>query len=161
MRRDEAEIRAITQLIRIRRFIANEPQPRDPAALLIDGDDGRRLRDGAEIIAQLAKLRGRLDIASKQDEGAGLQAAEGGGGLGIENGTGHAGHQKLAELRHAVLCAGQRRESTRRRETNSAPPPLSTRKPATAFDKARLRGHGVQRQKLCHPEGALSDRRTP
>jgi hypothetical protein len=47
-------------------------------------------------------LRRRLDVAAKQNERSGLNAAKCSGCFRVEFGTGDAGHEKLAESRHAV-----------------------------------------------------------
>jgi hypothetical protein len=94
---DEVEIAFIAELVGIRRLVADELEAGDAAAFLIDGDDGLDDAEVTEVVDEFAKLGGRLDVATEEDEAAGLEAAEDGGGVGVEDGAGDAGEEELAE----------------------------------------------------------------
>ena len=74
----------VAQLLRIRRFLADQPQARNASTFLIDGDDRLDLRDITQIVDQLSQLFGLLDVASEKDKPARLHAAEHGSGVRIE-----------------------------------------------------------------------------
>src|SRR5437762_888105 len=99
---DEREVALVAEVVRIRRLVADELQPRDAPAFLINGDDRLRRAHVAKVVAEFAELRGGLDVSPEDDECAGLDAAESDGGLRVEHGTGHAGHEELAERRHGI-----------------------------------------------------------
>jgi hypothetical protein len=100
---DKREIAAITKLVRVRRFVADELQPGNAATFLVDRDDWLDRAKFAKVVDELPKLRWSLNVATEQDKGAGLNAPEGSSRFGIEFGAGHAGHQELAEGRHEAL----------------------------------------------------------
>src|SRR6185503_14605627 len=81
---DKRDIATIAQLLGIRRFVADQTQPRNPSALLIDRDDRLDVAQVAEIVDQLPELGRALDIASKKNETARLNAPKQGGALGIK-----------------------------------------------------------------------------
>ena len=97
---DQIQIAPVAKVVRIRRLVADELQPRDTPALLINRDDRLAHTHVAQGVAEFSELRGRLDVSPEEDERAGLNAAECGGGLRVEHGTRHAGHEKLAESGH-------------------------------------------------------------
>ena len=96
---DQIEIALVAQLVRIRRLRAHQLQPRNPPAFLVNRNDRLHRAQLAQIVDQLPQLRRRLDVSPKQNERTRLDAAERGGGRGVEFDTGHAGHQELAERR--------------------------------------------------------------
>src|SRR5690606_28121525 len=87
----------LAELLRAGRFAADEAEPGDAPALLVDGDEGFDLAEIAEIVDELPQLPGGLDVASEEDEPARLQLLEAAGGVGIEFGAGNAGEEELAE----------------------------------------------------------------
>ena len=54
---NQAQVAAVAELLRVRRFIANKLEARDAAAFLVDSDDGFDLAHIAKIVDELAKLR--------------------------------------------------------------------------------------------------------
>jgi hypothetical protein len=93
---DQREVTAVAELVRVRRLVTDKLQSRNTAAFLVDGDDRLDLTDFPKVIDQLPQLSGRLDVAAKQNEGAGLNAFERRSRFRIEFETGNAGHEKLA-----------------------------------------------------------------
>ena len=71
---DQIDITFIAQLLRVWWLVADETQSRNAAALLIDGDDWLDLTQVAQIVDQFAQLRRALDVASEENEPAGLDA---------------------------------------------------------------------------------------
>ena len=63
---DQLEIVLVAELLRVRRLVADQLQPRNAPAFLVDGDDRLDLAQIAQIIDQLPKLRGRPDIAAEE-----------------------------------------------------------------------------------------------
>lgn len=96
---DQVEIVTVTELLRIGRLVPDELETGDAATLLINGDDGFHITKVAQVVDQLAELRGRLDIASKENESAGLEVAIKTGSRGIEFIAGNADEQQLARVR--------------------------------------------------------------
>src|SRR5207302_6871655 len=56
------------KLLRIRRLVADDFEPRDASAFLVDRDDRLDLAQVAEIVDELPQLRGRLDVADEKNE---------------------------------------------------------------------------------------------
>src|ERR1041384_5083594 len=94
---NQIEIIPVAELLSIRWFAANQAQTRDPATLLIDRNDWLDIAEIAQIINQFSQLRGRRDIATKQNESAGLDAPEQFCCLKIEFFTRDTGHDQLTK----------------------------------------------------------------
>jgi chromosome segregation and condensation protein ScpB len=83
--------------LRIRRLLANQTQPRNASAFLINRDEGLDVRDVAEVSDEFAELSRTLDVPAEKDEATGLELFETGGGFGVEFGTGDAHEKELTE----------------------------------------------------------------
>jgi len=110
---DQAAIAALAELLGIRRFMADQPEARYPATLLVDGDDGLGRTQVAQVVGELAQLPGGDDVAPEQDEAAGLEASQPGRGGRIQRRTRHAYQQQFVRFRedrmHARTMAGTAR----------------------------------------------------
>jgi len=73
---NECNVTAIPKLLRVRRFVSDQPQPRNPAALLIDRDDRLDLTEISQVIDQFPQLGRALNIATEENEPAGLNPAK-------------------------------------------------------------------------------------
>ena len=73
---DQGGVITVSELIGVWRFVADEFEARDASSFLIDGDDGGCAAEVFEIVDEFSQLGWRLDIASEEDEAAGLDAAE-------------------------------------------------------------------------------------
>jgi hypothetical protein len=69
---DEGNVVAITELLRVRRLVPDQPQPGHAAAFLVDRDDWLDLAHIAQVIDQFPQLGRALDIAAKENESARL-----------------------------------------------------------------------------------------
>ena len=73
---NECDVVLLAQLLRVRRLVADQPQPRNAAAFLVDRDDRLDVAEIAQIVDQLPQLRRARDVAAEKDEAAGLDAPE-------------------------------------------------------------------------------------
>lgn len=94
----ESEVPAVAELLGVGGLVADELESGNSPAFLIDGDDRFHLTEIAEVVDELAELRGGLNIASEENEAAGLDLAEEAGGFGIEFGAGDADEQELTGI---------------------------------------------------------------
>ena len=88
---NEREVALVAQVVRIRRFVADQLQPRDASTLLVDRDDRLDLADRAQVVDEPAQLRRALDISPEEDESTRLNSPKQIGGFMIEFGSGYAG----------------------------------------------------------------------
>ncbi len=72
----EGDIVSVPELLGIRRLVADQPQPRNPTAFLVDRDDRFHLAEVAQIVDQLPELRRALNVAAKENVSARLDAAK-------------------------------------------------------------------------------------
>jgi hypothetical protein len=101
---DEGGVAFVAEGLGVRRFLADEAEAGDAAAFLVNGDEGLDVGEVAEVIDEFAELFGADDVAAEEDEAAGLEFFEAGGGGGVEFGSGDAGEEELAE----EVCVGHR-----------------------------------------------------
>jgi hypothetical protein len=73
---NECNIVPVAQLLRIRRLVPDQAQPRDAASFLIDRDDWLDFAEIAQIIDQLAELARALNVAAKKNESTRLDTTE-------------------------------------------------------------------------------------
>src|ERR1700693_6284048 len=73
---NKIEIVLVAQLLRVRRFAADQSQTRNAAAFLIDGDDRLDLAEITQIIDQLSQLRSALAVAPEKNETHWLDASK-------------------------------------------------------------------------------------
>ena len=95
---DEAEIIAITELLGVRRLVADELEAGNAAAFLIDRNDGLDVAKIAQIVDEFAQLGGGLDVPSEEDESSGLEFLVESGVLRREFISGDADEQKLTRV---------------------------------------------------------------
>ena len=131
----------LAQQARRRRLApVRRPQPRHPAAFLVD--QHRRLgarHRGAQLLDQPVGALGRVDVAGKQDEAQRIGVAEEGALVGREvgacaaeddgSGWGHGPSYSVVPLGESVGSRGLMRESNRRYS-----PPCTSRSPSKAGD---------------------------
>ena len=103
---DEGGVAFVAEGLGVGGFLADEAEAGDAAAFLVDGDEGLDVGEVAEVIDEFAELFGADDVAAEEDEAAGLEFFEAGGGGGVEFGAGNAGEEELAE----EVCVGHRGE---------------------------------------------------
>ncbi len=96
---DELRIALLAELLRIGRFVAEELEARDAAALLVDRDDRLHVGEIAQVVDQFPELRRRLDVPAEEDVAARLDGPEFPGGGGIEFGAGNADEEELTGMR--------------------------------------------------------------
>ena len=65
---DEGNVTAIAQLLCVWRFVADQTQPGNAPAFLVDRDDRLDIAEIAQVVDQLPKLRRALDVSPKKDE---------------------------------------------------------------------------------------------
>ncbi len=94
----ERGVVAFAQLGRAGRFVAHGLEPGNAPAFLVDGDDGFGVAEVAQVVEEFPQPGGGLDVAGKEDVTPRLHAAQGGGGDGVEFGSGQADEQELAGL---------------------------------------------------------------
>lgn len=97
---NERAVALVAKLLRVRGFAADEFESGNSAAFLIDRDDRFDFRQVAQIVDEFAELSRAMDVPTEENKGAGLNAAEGRGGFGIEFGAGNADHDELASGRN-------------------------------------------------------------
>ena len=71
-RLNEGNVVPVAQLLRVRRLVADQPQARNAAALLVDRDDRLDFAEIAQVIDQLPELRRALNVAPEENEPARL-----------------------------------------------------------------------------------------
>src|SRR5438067_5542328 len=64
---DQIDIVLVAQLLRVRRFVSDAPQPRHASALLIDCNNRLDLAQVAQIVDELSQLCPTLEIASEKN----------------------------------------------------------------------------------------------
>ena len=101
---DEVDVAFLAKLLGVGGFVPDFAEAGDAAAFLVDGDDGFDVGDGAEVVEESAKLSRTLDVAGENDEAAGLDSLEEGGGVGVESFAGNADEKSLAN--HLILDFG-------------------------------------------------------
>ena len=94
---DQIDIILVAQLLRVRRLAADQAQPRNAAAFLIDGDDRFDFAEIAQIVDQLSQLRRAFDVAPEKNESARLNAPKHFRAGGIEFLAGNAAEDQLTE----------------------------------------------------------------
>ena len=94
---DEVGVAFVAKSLGVGRFLADESEAGDAAAFLVDGDEGFDVGQVAEVVDEFAELLGGDDVATEDNEAAGLEFFEAGGGFGVEFGAGDAGEEELAE----------------------------------------------------------------
>src|SRR5205085_12197286 len=87
----------VTQLLRIRRLVADQSQTRNAAAFLIDGDDRLSVAQIAQVIDQLSQLRRAFDIAAEKNKPTGLNSSKERGRVRIEFFAGNTGEYQLTK----------------------------------------------------------------
>ena len=98
MAADQIQIPAVAELLGVGRFVADELEAGNAAALLVDRDDWFHTAQISEVVDELAKLLGRLDVSAEEDEPSGLDLAKEAGGFGIEFRSGNTNEKKLAGI---------------------------------------------------------------
>ena len=94
---NERYVIPITQLLRIRRFVPDQPQSRNAPSLLIDRDNRFYFAEIAQIIDQLPELSRALNVAAKQNVPTRLDATKERRGLRIQFEPGHSGKDQLTQ----------------------------------------------------------------
>src|SRR6266568_3177061 len=94
---DQIDLLLIAQLLRVRRFVSDAPQPRHASAFLIDCDDGLDVTQVAQIVDELSKLRRALEIASEENVCPRLHAPKQTGCFRIEFFSGNTRHDQLTK----------------------------------------------------------------
>ena len=92
----ERGVVAGAELGRAGRLVAHGLEPGNAPAFLVDGDDGLRVAEVAQVVEEFPQSGGGLDVAGKKDVTARLHPAQGGGGDRIEFGSGQADEEQLA-----------------------------------------------------------------
>ena len=95
---DQIQVIAIPQLLGVWRLVADELQPRDPPAFLVDCDDRLDVGNVAQIIDQLPQLRRFPDVSAEKNIPAGLDFLEKACRFGIEFRSRHADEDELARI---------------------------------------------------------------
>ena len=84
-----------SELLRIGRLVSNEFETRDPATLLVDGDEWFNPRQISQVLDKLPKLQRRTTVASEKNLSSGLYLPENAGSLKIQLRSGQTNEQKL------------------------------------------------------------------
>src|SRR6476469_8766816 len=92
---DQIDIVLLAQLLRVRRFVSDAPQPRDASAFLIDCDYWLDVAQVAQIVDELSELRPTLEIASEENVCPRLHAPKQTGCFPIELFSGNTRHYQL------------------------------------------------------------------
>jgi hypothetical protein len=95
---NECELVLIAQLLRVRRFISNQTQTRDPTTFLVDGDNWLDLAEVAQVVDQFSKLDRAGNVPTEKDEAAGLDAPEKHGRLAVQFRAGNTAKKELSQL---------------------------------------------------------------
>ena len=94
----EIKVAAVSELLGIRRFVANEFEARDAAAFLIDRDNGFDIAEAPKVVDELAELMRGLDVSAEENESSGLDLAKEIGCCGIEFCAGDADEDELTRI---------------------------------------------------------------
>ena len=92
---NELDVALLAQLLRVRRFVADQTQPRNAPAFLVDGDDRLNRAQVAQVVDQLPQLSRAFDVAPKDNEPTRLHPSKKRRRPRIEFGSGHAGKDQL------------------------------------------------------------------
>ena len=65
---DKIEIIAVSELLGVRGLVPDQLQPRNPAALLVDGDDRLDIGKIPQVIDEFPQLQRRLDVAAEKNK---------------------------------------------------------------------------------------------
>jgi hypothetical protein len=94
---DQIDIVLLAQLLRIRWFVSDAPQPGDAAAFLIDCNNGLDFAEVAQIVDELSELRRALEIASEDNVCPRLHAPKQPGCFRTQFFSGDTGHNQLTK----------------------------------------------------------------
>ena len=94
---DQIDVAFVAQLLRVRRFISDQPQSRNAAAFLVNGDNRLDLTQITQIIDELPELRGSLDVAAEEDKRSRLDAPKQVSCFRIQLFAGHTSHDQLTQ----------------------------------------------------------------
>jgi hypothetical protein len=94
---NETNVTTFAELLRVRRLISNQPQPRDAPTFLIDCDDRLDRAQVAQVVDQFPQLHRALDVPAEDDEAARLHFAKERGGFAIDLFAGHTREDQLTE----------------------------------------------------------------
>ncbi len=92
---NEGRITFFSELPGVWRLVSDEFEARDPATLLVDGDDRLDPRQISQVLDKLSKLRRGVNVTPKENITSGLHLAENAGSLRIHLQSRHTNEQKL------------------------------------------------------------------
>ena len=73
---NELDVALLAQLLRVRRFVADQAQPRNASTFLVDRDDRLDRAQIAEIVDQLPQLSRAFDVSPENNKPARLDPSK-------------------------------------------------------------------------------------